>query len=772
MSYFPNSVDVEIQTFPEGLETWTNISGDIVTPIKCNLGFSDGDPLSRLAPGSDMRFDLINLTGTYDPSPTFYKGQKIRLRIKWGSQIKTKFFGYIDHIGLDVGTWGARQAHVVCVDWLTLASKTPVRAVPSLTNTTVDVAVRALLTQMQMQPEALDFEAGEVVLPSVFDQITVNSTIYSELQNLVMGEFGYIYMTEGGRTLKIESALSRSGDGSDYKTIGYYLSDGIGTDLLLEDGTSLLLEDGTNFLTEGTETYDTFDSNFGEEYTTIAINHGDNLTNKISTSAVPTIVGAAVAVLYPFDIASGSKAFVVASGSSYTMQGQYKDPTAGGAQISGTSMVTPVVTTDWKFNSLATGLGTDLSANITIVFTAGQSGFKAVITNSGAAGFITKFNVRGIPVYRYSPVETVIQDQRSIWDYGDYSMQFTRQYGQSSDDVAPFTFRLLMRDRKPRTIFANPKFNAFDTADHLAGFLGLDIGDQIRLSSTKPASDALYYIQGVKFSILPGSESITFDYVTAETLAGDPIGITQAAIEQTNDEQGINFGYIPSVSNHIQRTICARVYIPSVSLYSIAFLSGGALPNGDAQRSGIGTTYAGAILYYEYVTFFTDGVFIGQAHNPAGNLLNQWVNLVLTFDGTPVSGAAKFYENNVELPMTYVTRAGTLLSESGTSLILGNRLSTPSTSLASSGLVGKYENVAIYNRILSPAEITAIHNSGTRLPYASYPKSGLKFFLGGVDNDTYADKLDAALGISDVVFDLQNGYTGQPVNNPILRETG
>jgi len=75
-----------------------------------------------------MRFDLENINSAYDPSTSFYKGQKIRLRLKYGSLIKVKFFGYIDNIGLDPGTWGTRRAHVVCIDWLALAAKTPMKA--------------------------------------------------------------------------------------------------------------------------------------------------------------------------------------------------------------------------------------------------------------------------------------------------------------------------------------------------------------------------------------------------------------------------------------------------------------------------------------------------------------------------------------------------------------------------------------------------------------------------------------------------------------------
>ena len=774
MSFFPDNVWVELYTNVAGLDTWTNIGGDIVSPIKCNLGFSDGGTLNRLAPGSDMRFDLFNPTGTYDPSASFYKGQKIRLRVKYGSLVKTKFFGYIDHIGLDVGTWGTRQAHVVAIDWLALAAKTPVRALAGLTNTTIDIAIAALLTQMQIQPEALDLEAGNITLPSMFDQVTVNSTVYSELQNLVMGEWGYIYMRDGGQTLKCESSLSRTGDGSDYKTTSYYLPDGVGVDFLLQDNTNFLLQDNTNFLLEGEPTAGSFTSNLGEEYTNIIINHGDQLVNRISASAVPVVIGGSTVIIYPFSIATGSKAFLVPTNTEltpYIFQGQYKDPTAGGTQISGSSVVTPVVVTDWTFDSKADGTGTDLSANITITFKVGQSGFKASIVNSGAAGYFTKFNVRGIPIYRYSPVETITEDQRSIWNYGNYSLQFTRQYGQSFDDIRPYVFRLIMRDRKPRTIFSNPKFNGFDEQSHLAGFLALDIGDQIRLASTKPASDALYYIQGVKFTIQPGSEQITFDYVTTETLAASIAGVTESAVVFSfSGEDRVDFRALSIISNFSQRTISFRVKNndPADTAARVIWAYGRA----DGTRVFMTPT---AIHGKLNILFRREGVVTGVDFGSweTGYVVDHsvWTNVLITFDQTSAANDPVIYINGASSAVSE-THAPALpyADESLLNFIVG-RLDAnyPSSSNSADAQI---ENLAIYNRILTSTEITAIHNGGTRLPFASYPQVGLKFFFGGVDTETYAVKLNAALGTLDTVYDLVNGFTGQPINSPTLRAVG
>lgn len=770
MSYFPENVFVEVFTQPEGVPTWTNIAGAIVSPIKVSTGFSDGGHLSRLAPGGDMRFDLRNADSAYDPSSTFYKGQKIRLRVKYGSLVKVKFFGYIDVITLDVGTWGPRQAHVVAIDWLGLAAKTSVRAIPGMTNTTIDLAVARLLQEMQMQPEATDFEIGNITLPYVFDQITTNSTIYSELNNLVMGEWGYIYLRDGGMTLKIENSLSRTGDGSDYKTTTFYNPDGVEEDFLLEDGANFLLEDGTNFLLEGEPTSGSFNSDLDETYIDgpdgIKIVHGDQLTNKISASAIPTIIGGSTLVLYPFDIANGAKALLVPTNNDrnpYILQGQYKDPTAGGSQISGSSIVTPVVSTDWQFNSKADGTGSDLSANITITFTAGASGFKAVIVNTGAPGYITRFNVRGVPVYRYNPVETVAQDQRSIWNYGDYSLQFTRQYGATSDDIQPYIFRVLMRDRKPRTIAANPKFQGFDTLDHLAGFLALDIGDQIRLASTQPETDALYYIQGVRFSIQPGNELVTMDYITTETLAGAIEGITEVAIESRFAVgDGVNFGVLPNIANFQQITILARIY--KVDLQTGIIMSWGS--SGDGKFLFMNQSGG------NFSIVFDKDATVGHGQWTTGFSLSPstWYDIAVTFDSSSLSNDPVFYLNgSVIASSETLTPSTEYIDESIYNVVLGTRQQAASPV---AGFGGKFENVAYYNRILTPAEITAIHNGGTRLPFASYPMTGLKFFFGGMATEEYTDKLDTALSESDTIYELVNGFTGQPINSPTLRAVG
>ena len=48
----------------------------------------------------------------------------------------------------------------------------------------------------------------------------------------------------------------------------------------------------------------------------------------------------------------------------------------------------------------------------------------------------------------------------------------------------------------------------------------------------------------------------------------------------------------------------------------------------------------------------------------------------------------------------------------------------------------------------------------------------MKFFFGGMDNENYTAKLNSNLGTLDTVYDLQNGFAGQPINNPTLRAVG
>ena len=760
---FPEKVVIEIYTSL----VWLDISADVVGDIVVNTGFQTTDYLTRLAPGGDMRIDLRNETGKYDTDATLYKGQKIRVRVKYGSLFKTKFFGYVDRYTMDIGTWGARQVHVSALDWIGLAAKSPIRALPGMTNTTIDLAVAQLLTNMPVQPEATDFEVGNAIIPSCFDEVDTTSTVFSELNNLVMAEWGYIYLRDGGQTLKVENNYSHLGSDDDYKTTNYYLNDGAASDFLLEDGTNFLLEDGTNFELEGEPTSETFTPDMGATFIDIGMSYGGNLINEISSRSTPLVFGSSLIIIYPFDIASGSQALSIPTNTSsnpYILQGQYKDTTTQNrGQISAYNVVTPVLTTDWKFNSKADGTGTDLSANLTMAFVAGQSGFKAVLINSGALGYLTKFNVRGYAIYRYADVENVFSDTQSQYDYGKYSLQVIRKYG-GADDVTSFLWKIVRYNRLPHKSVGPAKFLANNDLLQMAAFLCLDIGDRFKVSIDKPASGGKYYIQGIKFTIHQGN-TIDYNYIMGETILATGLGVTESAFDfNPNTLRGaLTFPASSYLSNFVRRTICARINlygVPTAPNTRAMIISWNGIV---AEFSAYG--FSGAThLSYVHKTSSEDGSW-----SCAGVSTGQWVDVVVSYDGSNYGNDPKFYIDGALVTTNVGNRPNAaFLDESTGPIILGDM----GDFYAYQYLNGKMCNFALYNRILSDAEVSTIHNGGTRLPFDSFPQNGLKFFVGAMDDAVYTTRLNLPLQTNNSIYDLVGGFVLTPTGNVNLIAPG
>lgn len=93
--------------------------------------------------------------------------------------------------------------------------------------------------------------------------------------------------------------------------------------------------------------------------------------------------------------------------------------------VPGSSMVTPVATTDYTMNTQSDGLGTDKTGNCTVAFTDFGNTAKLVITNNDASTvYLTKMQIRGSAVYEANSadvtyptdVSTVTNPRELIFD--------------------------------------------------------------------------------------------------------------------------------------------------------------------------------------------------------------------------------------------------------------------------------------------------------------------------------------------------------------------
>jgi hypothetical protein len=114
-------------------------------------------------------------------------------------------------------------------------------------------------------------------------------------------------------------------------------------------------------------------------------------------------------------------------------------------------------------------------------------------------------------------------------------------------------------------------------------------------------------------------------------------------------------------------------------------------------------------LEYQFgnrITFSKDGATDLQARSSlifAAMPIGQWINIAMTWDGSPTASNVLFYKNGVLIPHDSNT--------DGVSLVSGSAL--PFTISSGYAVNGAMDDLMVYNRVLSPAEVASIYtNSG------------------------------------------------------------
>jgi hypothetical protein len=196
-----------------------------------------------------------------------------------------------------------------------------------------------------------------------------------------------------------------------------------------------------------------------------------------------------------------------------------------------TSVSAPVATTDWLLNSQPDGAGTNLTGAAQLSFTPfARSALVQVVNNAGQNGFLTKLNVRGIPIKEVPAYSTLSQDSASIAKFERRAFEietelistiaFSQAYGDllldKRRDATP-TINISVRNQWPETLF-------------------LEIGQRILVSEDITGINTAWTIRGMEHQISmdPGmSHTATYALETADSrkylvLDRDPEGTIDA----------------------------------------------------------------------------------------------------------------------------------------------------------------------------------------------------------------------------------------------------
>lgn len=480
---------------------WEDISKDVVSELNCKYGIRGNSINDRVSSVGELKFTLRNDSTNLGGVDNFYtpfsshakqgwkKGIPVRIRILYGAEDVTKFYGHISDFDIDVEN---KRIEVLVSDWIDYASNYPMNLLAVSENKRIDEIVPIVISGMSIQPLNTEYHTGIDTFTSIFDTVKDNTRAIGEFQKLAQSELGYIYLKKDayyGETLVVEGRTTRKGGTAPTKipkSVGYLLNED-SSFLLLETGSKIYLNDMQNA---------SFDNNTYQ----INLKYGDEVINKISTKAYPRRIDTTAQVLFTLD-----EPLLINASETLKVSGAYKDPTSQAYTVAGKNMITPVATTDYLMNTLADGTGTNLTSYLTVTANYLANRVEYTLVNSGSqAGYITLLQARGYGIYINNPVSYSSEDTTSQNENGIYESSLDLKY-QNNILASQFFADALL------SLYKNPKVNV-ETISFLANtddlmmlsFLYLDVGSLIQIVDDKSGLNNYYYINGIDYSITQG----------------------------------------------------------------------------------------------------------------------------------------------------------------------------------------------------------------------------------------------------------------------------
>lgn len=406
---------------------------------------------------------------------------------------------------------------------------------------------------------------------------------------------------------------------------------------------------------------------------------------------------------------------------------------------------------DYLMNTAADGSGTDITANLTVSAVYGTGSVIYTLTNGSIyAGYIIKLQARGYGVYQYNPIETIQESVPSENLYGLKSQTLQQQYQRDLFFGASAAQGILDRDKAPHTILNQISLNANTSAALMQAFLILDVGDLVRIRESQTGIDGYYYIQGVRFLIMLGGV-VNFGWIVKQSFSL-AMGLTLMAAEfHAASTDGINYGYLPQVSNLPLRTFTAWIY--PVSLANGAIAS----PFSDNAGAYIRLLADGSIRFYQKgVT--GPGIWL----SPAGAVsINNWHFIAVSRDTSVITNKPVIYIDGVSVLVTEVDpQGGATADETGANFVVGN-LKTTAVDYTFP-FDGKIKDARVYNRILSQADINTLHYTDAGVP-------GLVFQAPCVRTSEVPAYTNLTLTAENKLIDNIYGAIGTPNGSPISR---
>ena len=473
----------EVQTlYHNGLDgiaadgVWTNRWDDVIaeSKVKASYGIKGFLPTQRVGTSGKMTFQLNNgennsqsKLGLYSPGHAnaqlgFEIGMPVRLKFEYNEIRYYKFYGTIREPKPLPGQYRKRVTSVTAVDFMTDMSEHKLDLLEVSVNSTSNQLVSAIIGNMTRQPNSSDIEVGQSIFAFAADGLKdEKTTALAGLQRTVLSEFGYAYTigdSAGGGKFRYEDRHERV----------------------------------TNTTIEATLTED-------EIATLDPVRTDKNLFNRVEAKTFPRDVGSSNEILY-----SVPNPVSIGPGNTETIIARYRDPNQESARISGTTMVTPVKDTDYKFGSSEGGGSNDMNDDLGVDVTFGANSAKIVLTNNAvSSGFLNLMQLRGLAIRLFDSATALALDSTSKLAYGDRPLNMSLLYQDSALEGQDFADVTLSLWKDPRNLVKSVGFWANQDATRLVDALEIEPGDRVSLSESLSAIDDEFFVNGVEFVIHP-----------------------------------------------------------------------------------------------------------------------------------------------------------------------------------------------------------------------------------------------------------------------------
>jgi hypothetical protein len=460
--------------------TWTDLSADVLSGLTWGRGMAGGQILDLVAGPGVLNFVLDNsassvtgrLAGKYSPAHAnalfgFGLGSpvKVTLNVNGGGEV-IDFIGRVTAIRPSSGPYRDERVQVEAQDWMTYLAGQELGLTTIAASQRIDQAITTVLPAFPIQPQATAFGTGVETFLALFDGETIQTSMAEFFSKLARNEFGRIFL-KGDGTLVVENRRVRPLNLTSSFTLNGTMSD-------LEIA------------------YDVQD-----------------VANIIQLMVFPTRIDTVAVRLWDL---SGAPA--IAPGETLTMVCPYSDP-LGGGPISATSVVNPVTVVE--FGSVGDYVRNDLAAFLTQANEVGANALIAHLTNtSNKTGYLNDFQVYGLGIYRYSPIELETRDDFDIAANGERRASYRLELISDPNAGHNFADFILDKTGRQHVQMRIVRFNANQDAAHAAAAGAAEISQRFTLTEAATGLSEDFFINALGFSYRDNQLEVTIAAIPAK----------------------------------------------------------------------------------------------------------------------------------------------------------------------------------------------------------------------------------------------------------------